>query len=121
MKEYSSEILRDRNALLQKINDRTRNHEKTNILSYIFNRWGLADLPVDAKVAQMIAASARDAMNRHSSFKTQAALLDYNRYGVEVNCLAKMLGNSQKKINPEEVKKALSMANPLGTRVLSGV
>jgi hypothetical protein len=121
LKEYSSEILRDRNALLQKINDRTRNHEKTNILSYIFNRWGLADLPVDPKVAQMIAASARDAMNRHSSFKTQAALLDYNRYGVEVNCLAKMLGNSKKKINPEEVKKALSIANPLGTRVLSGV
>jgi hypothetical protein len=76
---------------------------------------------VDAKVAQVIAASARDAMNRHSSFKTQAALLGYNRYGVEVNCLAKMLGNSNRKIDKNEVKKVLSMGNPLGTRILSGV
>jgi len=88
VKDHSPELFKDPTALMNVLYQKL-GPEKAHVMAYVLNRLGLAGLAVDPKTAQTIAASARDSLNRYSSFNSAKAMLDMRRYEAEVQCLSR--------------------------------
>jgi hypothetical protein len=106
LKEHKPEIFDDTTALLAMMQNRLGT-EKAAVMSYVLNRMGLAKLPVSPKSAQVIVASARDSLNRYSSFQSSKALLDVRRYEAEVQCLMRYT-----KTTPKVTRSSLKVSPP---------
>lgn len=119
LKENNPALLKDYRSLQSYLRDKL-GEEKANVMSYCLGRLGIAKLPVDSKTAHVIASSAREVMNRHSSFNSKSALLDMRRYQSEIEFLIGYTKN--KSIKKNDVKfETNAVTNELGSGLYGGV
>lgn len=118
VKETNQEIFKDPRALYGRLHGKL-GEEKAEVMVYVLNRLGLASLPVGLKSAQVIAKSARDGLNRHSSFQSEKALLDVRRYETEIQALARYTGKTN--LTRSQLQGKLVRPGPITSTVMGGV
>jgi hypothetical protein len=121
MKDHSPDLFKDQSALMNVLYHKLGS-EKAHVMAYVLNRMGVSALPVDPKSAQKIAASARDSLNRYSSFNSAKAMLDMRRYEAEIQCLSRYTAPRASQNTPAGRSRVANVMAPGtgGTTVMSG-
>jgi hypothetical protein len=117
LKDSNPGIFKDPRALLNKLQDKVGS-ERAPILAYVLNRLGLTSFMIDSKSAQVIAKSARDNLNRYSSFSSEKAMLDVRRYETEIQALSRYA--EKMRLNQSQFKAKLAPPPSIDSKVMGG-